>query len=287
MIKTDSHTKLAVAAAVLVGLFALVAVHKYIQAKTAVAPAPKAAILVATSEIKEGATFGDEMLDVAEIPFEALSNMHIALPAKTDPGFAKALADAKAKIVGRTAKRLIAAKTPVFWIDVDSAPKTELTDLIGDDMRAVTMPVDSVSSVCNFIKPGSRVDIVLTATADRVGVITGQGSEKGPNPVITTVILQDVPVLATDRSYDLGSDNAGYGTLTLNVPVRAALLLVQARSMGSITYLLRNVRDTKVEADRDRVTVAPGTSFAATVQECRPAPAPAAVAAPVNAPAAK
>ena len=39
-----------------------------------------------------------------------------------------------------------------------------------------------------------------------------------------------------------------------------------ARTMGQITYLLRNVRDTKTEQDRNNVTVAPGNSFGETVK---------------------
>ena len=92
--KTDNNTKIAAVAAVLVGLFAVIAVNKYIATKTAVAPTPKASILVATMEIKEGSEIGEEMLGSAEIPFESLSNMHIALPAKDDPGYQKALSDA-------------------------------------------------------------------------------------------------------------------------------------------------------------------------------------------------
>ena len=38
--KTDNHTKLAVVAAVLVGLFAVVAVNKYIANRSTVAPVP-------------------------------------------------------------------------------------------------------------------------------------------------------------------------------------------------------------------------------------------------------
>ena len=91
--KTDNHTKLAVVAAVLVGLFAVVAVNKYISKRTTVVPTPMASILVATMEIKEGSEIGEEMLGAAEIPFDSLSNMHIALPAKNDPGYQKAFSD--------------------------------------------------------------------------------------------------------------------------------------------------------------------------------------------------
>lgn len=264
--KTDNHTKLAVVAAVLVGLFAVVAVNKYISNRTAVAPVPKASILVATVEVKEGAEIGEEMLGSAEIPFESLSNMHIALPEKTDPGYQKAFSDVVEKIAGRKAKRLISANTPVFWIDIETEPKTPFADLIADGHRAVTVPVDSVSSVCGFIKPGSRIDVVLTATEEMLGLVTGQAAKDNGSRVVSSVILQNVAVVATDREYDLQSERSGYGTMTLSLPTKAAIMLVQARTMGKITYLLRNVRDTKTEKDRANVTVAPGGSFGETVR---------------------
>ena len=265
--KVDSQTRLAVVAAVLVGLFAIIAVNKYIATKTRVAPVPQATILVSSSEIREGSEVGDEMLTVATIPFEALSNIHIALPSKTDPGFQKAYDEAKAKIVGRRVKRIVSAGTPIFWIDIETEPKIPFADLIGENNRAVTMPVDSISSVSGFIRPGSRVDVALTATEDKLGLLNGakgaSGGEKAK--VVTSVILQNVPVIAVGRSYDLQEEPQGYGSITLNLPVKAALLMIQARSMGQVTYLLRNVRDTATERDRNALTVAPGASFNETV----------------------
>ena len=264
--RTDNHTKLAVVAAVLVGLFAVVAVNKYITKKTTVAPKPMASILVATVEVREGAEIGEEMLGSAEIPFEALSNNHVALPAKGDPAYQKAFSDALEKIVSRKAKRLIAANTPVFWTDIDTEPKIPFADLIPDGCRAVTVPVDSVSSVCGFIKPGSRIDVVLTATEEKLGLVTGQAAKEAGARVVSSVILQNVPVIAADRQYDLESSPSGYGTMTLSLPTKAAIMIVQARTMGQITYLLRNLRDTKTEQDRGSVTVAPGQSFGDAVR---------------------
>jgi Flp pilus assembly protein CpaB len=43
-------------------------------------------------------------------------------------------------------------------------------------------------------------------------------------------------------------------------------MIVQARTMGQITYILRNVHDRKTEQDRSNVTVAPGMSFGDTVR---------------------
>ena len=264
--KTDNHTKLAIVAAVLVGLFAVVAVNKYIANRTAVAPTPKASILVATMEIKEGSEIGEEMLGSAEIPIDSLSNMHIVLPSKSDPGYQKSFSDVLEKIVKRKAKRLIGANTPIFWIDIETEPKTPFADLIADGCRAVTVPVDSVSSVCGFIKPGSRIDVVLTATEEKLGLVTGQAAKETGSRVVSSVILQNVAVIATDREYDLQSSSSGYGTMTLSLPTKAAIMMVQARTMGQVTYLLRNVRDTKTDQDRNNITVAPGSSFGETVR---------------------
>lgn len=260
---SGSNAKLAIVAAVLVGLFAIVAINRYVREKTAVPETPTVCILTATEEISAGAVIAEEQLAATTVPAGALSNVHVALPDPSAPGFAAALAEAKSKFVGHAAKRLIAANTPILWVDVEDKPEVGLTDLIGEDCRAVTLPVDAVSSVCGFIQPGSRVDIVLTASEAMLGLPT-QGEDG--RRVVSMVIMQNVPVIATDRAFRLGEEVEGYGTLTLNVPTHAALTLIQARTMGTLTYLLRNQRDARVEEDRTRGVVYPGTSFYETVR---------------------
>ena len=263
--KNSNQTKIAAVAAVLVALLAVVAVNKYVKTRTDVPPAPKATVLVATVEIREGGELGPEMLRAAEIPLEALSNAHISLPAAGSAGFEKALADVEAKLVGRHVKRLISANTPIFWMDVETEPKVPFADLIAEGNRAVTMGVDSVASVNGFIRPGSRVDVVLTASEEALGLVTGAAG-KGGKRIVSSVILQNVPVIAVGRDYDLTSESSGYGTITLNLPTRAAIMMIQARSMGQITYLLRNVRDEKTERDRTTMTIAPGAAFGDAVR---------------------
>jgi len=265
--KNSNQTKLAVVAAVLVGLFAIVAVNKYIKTKTTITPPPTVTVLVASMEIREGTEIGPEMLSSVQIPAEALSNTHIVLPEPGSAGYEKAMADTQAKLVGRKAKRLVAAKTPIFWMDVETEPKKPFADLITDDCRAVTMPVNAVSSVNCFIQPGSRVDVVLTATEEAMGlVVKAPTGGRGRNEVVSSVILQNVPVIAVGRDYDLGADKAGYSSITLNLPKRAAIMLIQAKSMGQLMYLLRNVCDTKVERDRNVMTISPGQSFGDAVR---------------------
>lgn len=265
--KGKSQTQLALVAAVLVGLFAIIAVNKYIASRTTMAPKPQASIMVATQEIREGGEIGPESLAVKEIPLEALSNIHITLPSKDDPAFAREFENAKAKLVGRRVKRIVAADTPLFWIDISTEASVPFAGLIGDGNRAVTMPVDGVSSVCGFIRPGSRVDVVLTATAENLGIVTGSARAGEGSGLVTYVILQNAPVIATDRLYDLQSEPTGYGTITLNLPLKAALMMIQARSMGQITYLLRNVLDAKTEVEAARISISPGQSFGEAVRQ--------------------
>lgn len=260
----SSQTKLAVVAAVLVGLFAVIAVNKYVKTQTERPAPPTATVLVATMEILDGGEIGPEMLSSATIPLEALSNTHITLPAVTDPTYEKAMADVQAKFVGRKAKRVIAANTPIFWMDIDTEPKAPFADLIGDGNRAVTMPVDGLASVSGFIRPGSRIDVVLTATEEALGLVTG--AQAAGKRIVSSVILQNVPVIAVGRNYELESDTANYSTITLNLPTRAAIMMIQARSMGQITYLLRNVHDGKTERDRNVLTISPGANFGDAVR---------------------
>ena len=107
---------------------------------------------------------------------------------------------------------------------------------------------------------------ILRSYEEKLGLVIGHAAQETGSRIVSSVILQNVPVIATDREYDLESSSSGYGTMTLCLPTKAAILMVQARTMGQITYLLRNVRDTKAEQDRSNVTVAPGASFGDTVR---------------------
>lgn len=108
---SGSNAKLAIVAAVLVGLFAIVAINRYVREKTAVPETPTVCILTATEEIAAGAVIAEEQLAAATVPAGALSNVHVALPDPSAPGFAAALAEAKSKFVGHAALTLIQART--------------------------------------------------------------------------------------------------------------------------------------------------------------------------------
>lgn len=96
--------------------------------------------------------------------------------------------------------------------------------------RAFTIPIDAVSGVAGLIAPGDRVDILLTRTINR-------------QPT-TSVILQDVQVIATDQRSNKESARARVAkTATVEVDPNQAAKLTLADSVGKLTLTLRGVNE--------------------------------------------
>ncbi len=258
---TGTNVKISVIAAVLVGLLAIVAIHKYISVRTEKTEEPRTVILVAEQQIEKDALFTDDVFSYTEIPPNAVSNIHVVLPARDSAAFAQAFAEAKAKFAGKKATRVIAAMTPVFWMDAEETQKTMMEDFIPERTRAITLPVDTVSSVANFIRPGSHIDIVLTASAESLGLLSLGDEQQNSNEIVTMPIMQDLRVIAVGKDFTLGSDSSSYSNITLNVTPEEALLLIQARTMGTLTFMLRNLNDKQIEGDLKNHVIQPGASF--------------------------
>lgn len=100
--------------------------------------------------------------------------------------------------------------------------------------RALTVPVDAISSVSGLIRPGDWIDIYVSFD-DR-------------QRRVTAPLLQSVLVLATGQKAGEGTvsnrlDKEAYNTLTLDVGPDDALKLLAARQHGRISALLRNPDD--------------------------------------------
>lgn len=96
--------------------------------------------------------------------------------------------------------------------------------------RAFTIPIDAVSGVAGLIAPGDRVDILLTRTINR-------------QPT-TSVILQDVQVIATDQRSNKENSRARVAkTATVEIDPNQAAKLTLAESVGKLTLTLRGVNE--------------------------------------------
>jgi pilus assembly protein CpaB len=109
--------------------------------------------------------------------------------------------------------------------------------------RAVTVPVDEVSSQAGLVRPGDRIDLMLAE----------ERAEQGGRCVVVRPLLEAVTVLATGRTqrplpgtasaFAAGLDEADaspdYSTITLDVTPEQAQLLAVGLRIGELVPLLR------------------------------------------------
>jgi pilus assembly protein CpaB len=101
---------------------------------------------------------------------------------------------------------------------------------------AFTVPVNDVSGVGGFVRPGDVVDVLLTRPMP--------GSGSSANDKMTDVVLEAVPVLGVDQVSDESQTKAAPAkTATLEVDTNGAQKLALSVQLGAISLALRNVAD--------------------------------------------
>ena len=109
-----------------------------------------------------------------------------------------------------------------------------LTMLIPAGFRAVSVPVNDVVSVAGWVRPGTRVDVMVTLT----GLRTEQEA-------VTQIVLQNIEVLGNDRSIqrDAEGEPEAVSVITLLVTPEQSEQLAMASSDGQLQLALRNQID--------------------------------------------
>lgn len=113
---------------------------------------------------------------------------------------------------------------------------------------AYSIPVTEVAGVAGFVRPGDRVDVILTRQ------IPGKGADSVTDKMADT-ILEGVPVLAVGQTLDENATKAEVTkTATLEVDSYGAQKLALGIQLGTLSMALRNVAD---QATGARSTVVP------------------------------
>jgi pilus assembly protein CpaB len=113
--------------------------------------------------------------------------------------------------------------------------------LIPPGMRAVSVRVNEVIGVANFVQPGTRVDVLWT------------GTPPGSPEQETTTVLENVAVIATGQKLERNpGDTQAAAVITLLVSPDDAQKLSLVSSQGHIQLALRNPLDTR-QADLNGV----------------------------------
>jgi pilus assembly protein CpaB len=254
------NQKTALALSVVFGLATAALVYYKTQPSNAGANTPletKVGVLVAREMISPRTTIQPEMLVVRmyardEEPPEAVREMTLA--------------------TGKIALQQIPAGAPLTQRMIgDRGPGLGLSFGVKPFQRAVTVPIDPVSGVAGYLKPGDRVDVLATYS----------GSENNT----ARVVLQDVELLAignqpasTTDVKDKPNTPADAVTATLAGSADQMQLLALTAAKAKIQLALRSPDD-HAYVPPTRVTTT--EVFGGNTQRT-PAPPPAAVAAPVQ-----
>jgi pilus assembly protein CpaB len=177
-------------------------------------------VVVAARDINVGATLSAEDVKITEWPGNALPT-----------GFATS----PDEVVGLGVRTPVAMNEPLLPQKLAGRELgAGIEVLIPDSMRAVSVPVNSVTAVAGWAKPGARVDVMVTLNDVRTEV----------EPV-TQVVLQNVEVLGNNQSIarDQNGQAVQIDVMTLLVSPQDAERLAMAETNGRLHLALRNPLD--------------------------------------------
>jgi pilus assembly protein CpaB len=226
--------------AVGLGLIALVLFNVYVRQQTEVAKqkvisAQKnfVSVVVAKMDIPAGVGITENMLSE-----QSVSKDRLQPRAATDVD----------RVVGKVTIAPISKGEQILLNKVTlSGREVSLSSKVPRGKRAITIPVDNISSVGGMIKPGDHVDVMGMVP---IPAMTPEG--KQATQMTTMPLFQDVLVLAVGQEFTVipGSDKkerALSPVITLALSPQEANLVAFAQEQGKIRLILRSPEDTQTQ----------------------------------------
>lgn len=209
--------------ALALGALVSLTVYQKLQGRAAVDNRPGVDVVLATGDLPVGSKIEDKDIKVVRLPTGDLPP-HVY--------------SQKSQVIGRGVVLPIAQGEFVLPGKLAGANAGYgMPSLIPPGMRAVSVRVNEVVSVANFVQPGTRVDVLLT------------GNPNGSNEQQTTTVLENVAVLATGQKLERNpaGEASAAAVITLLVSPDDAQKLTLAGNQGHIQLTLRNPVDTRQE----------------------------------------
>jgi pilus assembly protein CpaB len=218
-----------IAAAVVAGIVATFAIHRYVSLKTMVPVAATRQTIIAAEDISPGTALSGKAVKAVTWP-----------QAVIPPNCASTVRE----VEGRVVKVPISQGNPVlFSMLAPEGTAAGLSGILEDGKRALTVKVDEVAGVAGFIHPGDHVDVLMDMPL------------KGPTEHFSKTILNDILVLTTGQIWETKGVNKPLvvNTVTLELTPDQAEVLNLASNQGKIRLSLRN-RNHKTVAETTGVT---------------------------------
>lgn len=215
-----------VVVALLVGLFAVVMASRWMTSQTQL---DATHIVVAAADANPGTKLTPDLLKLMEWPSRSVPQ--------------GSFTDIK-QLDGRVLKTNVVHGEAL--LEVKLAPegtKGGLSAVVAEGKRAMTVRVNDVVGVAGFALPGNFVDILVSTQNDGVD-----------GKMISKIVLERILVLAVAQEASRDDTKPRVvNAVTLEVTPEQAELLDLARSVGSLSLVLRNQVDQKA-ADTSGVT---------------------------------
>ncbi|MDF1660224.1 MAG: Flp pilus assembly protein CpaB [Planctomycetota bacterium] len=225
------NNKLALIVAVVLGILSIVGINMYIQKikQDSIRGEELVDVYVASKRVAAGSVIEESFVAVKQIPSKFVRSLRGSQIKKREA------------IVNSTALIDIEENQIIQSYHVDADFKVGQGLDFKSTYRAITIKVDAVSGIAGMLRPGDWVDVIGCFELQGFGV----GGVKIPQ--ITSVLMRQIKVLATDQQTDPNSKSAqfAYRTVTLRVNPEQVTKVAHAQMFGKI--FLAKVQDSALK----------------------------------------
>jgi pilus assembly protein CpaB len=218
-------------AAVVAGILATFAIHRYVTIKTNIPVAATRQVIIAAADISPGTA-------ITGAAVKAVTWPQAVIPPKS--------AATMREVEGRVVKVPIPQGNPILSsMLAPQGTAAGLSGILEDGKRALTVKVDEVAGVAGFLHPGDHVDVLMD--------LAMQGGGKTEH--FSKTILHDISILTTGQIWEQKGENKPVvvNTVTLELTPEQAEVLNLASNQGKIRMALRN-RNNRTVAETQGVT---------------------------------
>lgn len=154
-----------------------------------------------------------------------------------------------AKMLGTVVRHAITAGEPVTQGSlVAPGDRGFLAAALSPGMRAVTIPVSARTGVAGFVFPGDHIDLVLTQTVKGGG--DDAAALKAAETILRNLRVLATDQSTEQETIDGKTQVRQFSTVTLEVTPRIAEQVAVAQTIGTISLSLRSLSDNSTELDQ-------------------------------------